>query len=257
MGAQAANVLPLMWMRTIMECQYRHGGRLVQVTRQLYREGGVPRFYRGLAPALVLAPLCRFGDTAANELALSSLRGTNIPLAIQTACASVTAAAFRLIILPLDAWKVMKQVEGKEGLRRLVDKARRHPTALWHGALGSLGATSVGHYPFFLTQNHLRMSLPAFEFKHGTHVRNALIGFTSAVVSDTICNPIRVLKVNRQTALVPVGYGEVARRIIDKEGLFGLWGRGLGTRILANGVQGAVFTVIWRALSDAITARVG
>merc|ERR1719373_174061 len=56
-----------------MEYQYRHGGRLPDVTRQLWTEGGVKRFYRGLAPALVLAPVCRFGDTTANELALASL----------------------------------------------------------------------------------------------------------------------------------------------------------------------------------------
>lgn len=41
-------------------------------------------------------------------------------------------------------------------------------------------------------------SLPA---RYGKHVRHALIGFASSVVADTLCNPIRVLKVNRQASL--------------------------------------------------------
>lgn len=250
MGAQAANVLPLMWLRTIMTYQYRHGGSLSETTRLLYADGGVPRFYRGLAPALFLAPVCRFGDTAANELALDSLAGTQAPLAVKTMFASVTAAAFRVLIMPLDTWKVMKQVQGKEGFEQLREKVRKHPLALWHGAYGMLGAQMLGHFPFFFTNNQLRQTLPQFEFRHGKHVRNAVIGFASAVIADTTCNPVRVLKVNRQTSLTPLGYQEAARTIWEKEGILGLWGRGLGTRILANGIQGAVFTVLWKAISD-------
>jgi len=70
MGAQAINVLTLMWMRTIMNYQYRYGGSLGEVVRKLYAEGGIPRFYRGLAPGLIQAPVSRFGDTAANDGAL-------------------------------------------------------------------------------------------------------------------------------------------------------------------------------------------
>lgn len=71
--------------------------------------------------------------------------------------------------------------------------------------------------------------------RYGKHVRHALIGFTSSVVADTLCNPIRVLKVNRQASLTRVGYLEAARGIISAEGFVGLWSRGLKTRILANG----------------------
>jgi len=229
-----------------MEYQYRHGGKGMDVARKLLREGGVQRFYRGLAPALLLAPVSRFGDTAANEMALSSLEGTAVPLAVQTACASATAALWRLAILPLDAWKVMKQVQGKEGLDHLIQKVRQHPSALWHGATGVLAANAFGHYPFFFTQNTLRHRLPELEFRHGKHLRNAAIGLASAVVSDSICNPIRVLKVNRQTSLTPLRYMDAARRVVEVEGFLGLWGRGLKTRILVNGLQGAVFTVLWR-----------
>lgn len=250
MSAQAINVCALMWMRTIMNYQYRYGGSLSEVVPKLYAEGGIPRFYRGLAPALIQAPVSRFGDTAANDGALAALEHVNMPTAAKTMAASFCAAGFRVFLMPFDAWKTTKQVEGAEGLKKLLAKAKKHPTALWQGALGTMSATWVGHYPWFYTNNQLRESLPQFEFAYGKYVRNAVIGFASAAVSDTCSNSLRVLKTVRQTSLVPVSYMDAAKEIVDKEGLGGLFGRGLKTRILTNGLQGALFTIGWRAISE-------
>jgi len=250
MTTQAMNVCALMWMRTIMNYQYRYGGSLGEVVKKLYAEGGVPRFYRGLAPGLIQAPVSRFGDTAANDGALAALEHTSLPTAAKTMAASGVAAGFRVFLMPVDAWKTTKQVEGEEGLKKLIEKTKKHPTAPWQGALGTMSATWVGHYPWFYTNNQLREVLPPFEFTYGKYVRNAVIGFASAAVSDTCSNSLRVLKTTRQTALEPIGYMESARAIIDKEGYAGLFGRGLGTRILTNGVQGALFTIGWKAIAE-------
>merc|ERR1711879_1042791 len=104
-AAQAFNVLALMWMRTIMNYQYRFGGGLTDTVKKLYAEGGVPRFYRGLGPALFQAPISRFGDTAANDGALAALEHTNMPTAAKTMVASAVAAGFRVFLMPVDAWK--------------------------------------------------------------------------------------------------------------------------------------------------------
>merc|ERR1719356_2148760 len=233
-----------------MNYQYRYGGGLVEVTKKLYAEGGIPRFYRGLAPGLIQAPVSRFGDTAANDGALAALAFTNIPTALKTMAASGCAAGFRVFLMPVDAWKTTKQVEGKEGLKKLIEKTKKHPTALWQGAVGAMTATWVGHYPWFYTNNQLRESMPQFDFMYGKYVRNAVIGFASAAVSDTCSNSLRVLKTTRQTALEPVGYLDSAKQIIEKEGYAGLFGRGLGTRILTNGIQGALFTIGWKAIAE-------
>lgn len=252
--AQVMYIVPLMWLRTIMEYQYKNGEGITKVAQTLWKEGGVRRFYRGFLPAMLLAPTARFGDTAANELALSSLAHLDMPLAAKTLCASVTAAGFRVAILPLDAWKVMKQVHGKAGLEHLIYKARQNPFALWHGGIGVLFTQGFGHYQWFYTNNLLREIVPEFEISYGKHLRHAFIGFTSSVVADTLCNPIRVLKVNRQASLTRTGYWEAARSIIANEGFLGLWSRGLKTRILANGIQGSLFTVGWRYFTDLFTA---
>merc|ERR1711879_900970 len=152
--------------------------------------------------------------------------------------------------MPVDAWKTTKQVEGKDGLKRLIEKTKKHPTALWQGAVGAMTATWVGHYPWFYTNNQLRESMPQFEFTYGKYVRNAVIGFASAAVSDTCSNSLRVLKTTRQTALEPISYAESAKQIIEKEGYAGLFGRGLSTRILTNGIQGALFPIGWKAIAE-------
>merc|ERR1719454_2443856 len=249
-AAQGGNVLSLMWMRTIMNYQYRYGGTFMEVTKKLYGEGSIPRFYRGLAPALFQAPVSRFGDTAANDGALAALEHTTLPTAAKTMCASAAAASFRVVLMPVDAWKTTKQVEGKEGLQKLIEKSKKHPTALWQGAGGAMAATWVGHYPWFYTNNQLRESLPQFDFAYGKYVRNAVIGFYSAAVSDTCSNSLRVLKTTKQTSLNQVTYMDCAKDIIAKDGLVGLFGRGLKTRILTNGIQGALFTIGWRAFSE-------
>jgi len=39
---------------------------------------------------------------------------------------------------------------------------------------------------------------------------------------------------------------DAANSIIKKEGMLGLFGRGLITRLLANGAQGMMFSVLWK-----------
>ena len=38
--------------------------------------------------------------------------------------------------------------------------------------------------------------------------------------------------------------------IVEKEGLQGLFFRGLGTKLITNGIQGIMFSVLWRLGQD-------
>jgi len=254
-GGQVINVVCLMWVQTIMNYQYRYGGKFMDVARSLYTSGGARRFYQGFGPAIFLAPLSRFGDVAANEGAIAALEGSSMPVALKTAVGSACAASGRLLIMPVDAWKTTKQVQGADGLQQLVAKFRKHPLAPWHGGVGAVSAAWVGHYPWFFTNNTLRETMPQFDFFLGKHVRFAVIGFSSSVVSDTCSNSLRVLKTVRQTSAETISYREAAADIIEKDGYVGLFGRGLKTRIAAKGVQGAVFTVGWQATQEVLERR--
>ena len=71
-------------------------------------------------------------------------------------------------------------------------------------------------------------------------------------------NSLRVIKTTKQTAGLSVvdvdtenkkkelSYPEIVAMIIEKDGIAGLLGRGLQTRLLTNAIQGGVFSVLWR-----------
>ena len=119
------------------------------ITRKLWLEGGIPRFYRGLAPALFQGPLSRFGDTAANTAILALLevkiymsclifytldfndypfpqlefyfscihnyfviyfQPYELPMAVKTGAASLSAGLWRILITPIDTLKTTLQV---------------------------------------------------------------------------------------------------------------------------------------------------
>jgi hypothetical protein len=157
-AAMAANVAGLMWLRTTVCFQYRYGMSTGTAMRHLYNDGGrglggVLRFYRGFGPALLQAPLARFGDTAANAGTLALLDDLAVtrdaPVWLKTGAASVAAGGFRILLMPIDACKTLMQVEGKNGLALLRTKVAAHgPRVLYAGALGAAGATLVGHYPW-------------------------------------------------------------------------------------------------------------
>ena len=235
--------------------RYRYGLTTTQALKKLYTEGGIVRFYRGLGPALIQGPLSRFGDTAANAGVLSLLENSastrDLPVAVKTLAASMSAGAFRIFLMPVDAMKTIMQVEGKNGLPALGAKIRTGgPTVLYHGALAASAATFAGHYPWFATYNYLNHKLPQYEELHKKLLRSAYIGFCASAISDTVSNSIRVVKTTKQTATTPMTYPQVLRSVIATDGVLGLMGRGLKTKILANGLQGLLFSVLWRIGQD-------
>ncbi|KAL6756341.1 mitochondrial carrier protein [Haematococcus lacustris] len=251
MVAMGLQVLTLMWLRTTINYQYRYGTSTLQALNALWKDGGIPRFYQGLAPALIQGPLSRFGDTAANTGVLALLEDVNLPPAAKTVAASLGAGLFRIALMPVDAMKTIMQVEGKKGLPSLVAKVQKGgPTVLYHGALAASAATFVGHYPWFAVYNTLNDVLPKYDELSKRLLRSAFIGFCSSFVSDCCSNSIRVIKTAKQASTVPVTYTAVVQEIIKKDGVAGLMGRGLGTKLVTNGIQGILFSVLWRLGQD-------
>jgi hypothetical protein len=81
-----------------------------------------------------------------------------------------------------------------------------------------------------------------------TLVRSSFIGFASSAVADTISNCVRVVKTVKQASVSNgniLSYTEVIQNIVETDGLYGLFGRGLGSRILCDGLQSLVFILVW------------
>ncbi|CAE6440909.1 hypothetical protein RSOLAG1IB_09836 [Rhizoctonia solani AG-1 IB] len=256
-AAMVLQVLTLMPLRTIMNYQYRHGTSFTTATRTLYQEGGMGRYYQGIGPALIQGPVSRFGDTAANAGILALLQSNSylskLPTPIKTVFASACAAGFRMILTPIDTLKTTLQAQGARGTALLKQRIKTNGIgSLWWGALATAAATFVGHYPWFATYNYLSEVLteppkhPLFWWL----LRLAFIGFCASIVSDSISNSLRVVKTYRQVNDTKVSYSEAARLVVLQDGIVGLFGRGLKTRILANGLQGLLFSILWKIFLD-------
>lgn len=112
--ASLVQLITLMWLRTTMQYQYRYGLPFAATVQQLYKEGGITRFYQGLPVALFQLPLSRFADVAANAFmiaALDSFESTRgLPLPLKSAFGSIAAGTWRLVLTPLDVVKTTLQV---------------------------------------------------------------------------------------------------------------------------------------------------
>ena len=163
--------------------------------------------------------------------------------------------------MPVDTSKTAMQVEGSEGLQRLWDKVgSQGPGPLYQGAFAAAAATAAGHFPWFLTYNFLDGQFPVVDASDDlllSLVRSATLGLCASCVSDCVSNSLRVIKTTKQTAALAkadddggvvkeLSYPEIVAMIIEKDGVVGLLGRGLQTRLLTNAIQGGVFSVLWR-----------
>jgi predicted small secreted protein len=252
--AGTMQVLAFMWLRTTMNYQVKNGGTFLATLKKLWGEGGLARLYRGLLPwAIFQAPLSRFGDVAANEMVISVLGYLlpQVPVGVSTFGASMAGAVWRIAITPIDTCKTILQTDGDKGWKILMDKVGKGgPLVLWQGWEGNYIANVVGNYPWFAVMNFLSQSVPVPSGNIQKLIRSAGIGAAASSVSDLVSNSIRVVKTKKQThENADISYVRAAKEVMDKDGLYGVLFRGLETRILTNVLQGAFFTVMWKAIA--------
>jgi Mitochondrial carrier protein len=255
--AMVLQVVLLMWLRTVINCQYKHAGlSMIQAFRILYKEGGIGRFYQGAFYALLQGPLSRFGDTAANEGVRDYLADSGLSVGVMTLCASVTAAAWRVLLTPLDTVKTTLQVSGASGMSKLQSKIAAHgPLVLFDGAVGNYAANVVGHYPWFVVHNALEKALPPATQPRFKLLRRAFIGCCSAIVSDCCSNGVRVLKTYKQTSDESLSYLQALKELIAESGVFGFMVRGLGVKLISNVLSSILFSVLWKMIMEQLQER--
>lgn len=262
-AAGAAQVLTLMWLRTAVNYQYRYGGTISHALSNLYNEGGLFRFYEGLPFALIQGPLSRFGSIAANEgsIELSKLWTSDGKTSVHAATilGSFIAGLWRVLIMPIDTCKTVLQVEGNHGFSLLMNRVLQGEISLlWMGTIATMLSTIVAHYPWFYVHNYLDHVIPKPIIAFNLVLRSACIGLASSAVSDTISNVIRVVKTVKQAASssgINLSYVDIVTNIYKEGGLIELFGRGLLLRIISNGIQSMLFTVLWKYFSTFISVR--
>lgn len=159
------HTVSLLWLKTIINYQYRHGVSFTEAAKLLYKEGGILRFYNGITFALIQSPLARFGAVAANE-AMQLLPGVipalqRLPPSLNTAIGSLIYSGWRMLLMPIDTSKTLLQVEGKAATSYMLSQLSHGNIAfLYQGTLAMVVITFVAHYPWFITYNLLHKLIP-------------------------------------------------------------------------------------------------
>ena len=119
-----------------------------------------------------------------------------------------------------------------------------------------MAASFLGGLPWWLTFNALSAALPVDEASPiaAQLAQRAVVGFLSTAVSDCLTNGLRVLKTSRQTSPTSLSSSAAAAAVLAKDGVAGLLGRGLRTRLLVNGLQSALFVVVWKLIEQRLDA---
>lgn len=127
--AGAAQVLCLMWLRTVINYQYRYGSTFYQALSHLYGSGGIPRLYSGLGFALVQAPLSRFVSTAANDGVHNLIQNLEWTKhwgpGREVVVAALVVGLFRMLLMPIDTSKTVMQIEGEKGFVKLISQVKK------------------------------------------------------------------------------------------------------------------------------------
>ena len=121
----------------------------------LFKEGGVPRFYKGVSFAIIQNPLSRFGDTAANVgvLALMDALCPGVPVAFKTAVASAGGATWRIMLTPVDTFKTTLQVQGNTAFQLLRQKVAT-------GGIGQLYSGAAANWTANIVRAHAGTAAP-------------------------------------------------------------------------------------------------
>ena len=92
-------------------------------------------------------------------------------------------------------------------------------------------------------------SVKSFQKKDDTK-KNMLIGLGCSTVSDLLTNPIRILKTYKQSNKENITYFQALREIRESKGLVNFYFRGLGTKIILNGLNSGLFLVLWKKFEN-------
>jgi hypothetical protein len=238
----------LFWLKTITKHQYRHGTSLYKSTFQLYQEKDILRFYRGFTPNLIKTSFGKFGDAALYtyfhqpqfDYLSNEKRSSYIALA---------SSFIKINLMPFDNYTNMSQVRGREGLSIMKQKLHRDGLhVLYNGSTAYFLSNFLGNASWFYTLDFLNSKFYLNGEKKDDIKKNLIIGFGCSTVSDVITNPIRILKTYKQSNTVNISYSEALREIMKSKGLGNFYFRGLGTKLILNGLNSSMFLVLWKKL---------
>lgn len=231
----------LYWLRTIIKYQYVYNTNLPHTTRILYYQPDRLRFFRGVIPNASKVGLGKIGE---GGIITYFKPHNNIESILENSLyATMLISGWKLAIMPLDTIGNSYQVNGRDAQKIIKNKINRFGySTLWTGSGAYLGITLLGSGIWISSYNYSNLKMPTY---WNSDIRNGLIGFSATLISDTIVNPLRIIKTYKQSHQNNVSYSDAIKNIfVEKKDLL----RGFKTRIVFNGFNSALYVILWKRL---------
>lgn len=240
--AMSAQITCFYWLKTLTTYQYKTGLNTYPAFKQLVNQNGILRFYNGYFPSLVMGSGCRFGDVASYKYFNSK---ENLNSYEKSIYSSICSTIWRINLMPIDTLDNMLQVYGKNGTSVLREKIKKKGVlSLYNGGLAWSSTNLIGYIGWFNTYTFLEFIGNKYDINNNYY--NMFEGVTATIVSDTITNPIRVLKIYRQTNKHNISYYNSYKEIINEYGYRNFIFRGLKTRLFMHSLQNGLFVIMWK-----------
>lgn len=231
--ASAIQGSALFWMKPIIKSQYVYGTSLTDTFTYLKNDGGFLRFYRGFLPSVLKSGIGRTSDITIYTKINEKYSNNYYYSSFVSGCIS---AAVKIAILPLDTISNIYQVHGKHGDKHI--KGNLYRGALAYGSIHCISSST-----WLLSYSYLKEK----KVFHNKNMNYLFTGFTCSLITDTIINPIRVVKTHKQAFAKNQSYYEIIKNMISDNVGAGLY-RGYNIRLGYNAVNGALFVLLWQNL---------
>ena len=240
----------LFWLKTIIKHQYRYGTNPITSAKLLYQDKDILRFYRGFSPNLLKTCFGKFGDAAFYTYFHQS-EFDHLSNSQRSSYISFASSVLKFKLMPLDTYTNMCQVRGEEGILVMRKKiAENGLGVLYNGSTAYFLSNFIGNTSWFFTMDYLnKIYYQPYQKKTDTK-KNIIIGFASSAVSDLITNPIRILKTYKQSNKEDISYLQSLKEIYKSKGLVNFYFRGLPSKLLLNGLNSALFLVLWKKFEN-------
>ena len=231
--ATSINTSLFLWLSTITHYQYNHGDEFFKTFKFLYKQGGIPRLYSGFVPTLINSSTNRFIDYFSHEIVSTNCLTSRVLIG------GILASCMKTLLTPLDTFKIVYQNYGRKAHKMIKLNIRRKGIKyLWKGSKDNGLANFVEHITWFNTYEYLDKHLP----NDNLILKSGFLGLTSSITTDVMSNHLKIIKTMKQTT--NLSYNGIIKEIVKKSGVKGLFIRGLGTKLLANSLQGITFGIL-------------
>ena len=228
------------WVKTLVKNQYVYGEPIISTFKTLFRSTEPFRFYSGMLPTITKAIIGRNADILCYKFYLEKLDSNKEHIAL---ISGLSASVIKVGFMPLDTISNLYQIHGKNAEQIIKKQYGKENYFFYRGTTAYIALTSIGSSVWLYTYSKLNET----QLHTNKNINNALIGISASIMSDSVINPIRILKTYKQSHNDYITYSNIIKNIVKKDGgWLKSYFRGYGVRMCLNAFNSGLFMVLWK-----------